>query len=680
MYSDPMPNSHDSSDFAQTAHQVVLGVDTGGTFTDFVLLDNGELRIHKVLSTPEAPEQAILQGIAELGLSPAVAAGQVHIIHGSTVATNAALEGKGVTTALISNIGFRDLLSIGRQTRRELYNLQPAPVQPPVPEALCFEMPGRVDSSGDQLENIDQQALEQLKSDLMEAGVEAVAINLLFSFLNPQPEQTIKAALQQDWFVSASHEVLPEAGEYERGIATWLNASLGPKVKHYLNRLQAGVSPCPLAVMQSTGGTMDAAVAGDTAVNMLLSGPAGGLAAAQFIARQTGLNKLLTFDMGGTSTDVALIDGDIRLTNEGRIGPWPVAVPQVDMHTIGAGGGSIAQVDAGGLLQVGPESAGAAPGPACYGKGGNRATVTDANAVLGRLQSEYFLGGNMRLDLTAAEQAMDELARSLRLSREQTALGIIRIANEHMVRALRVISIERGYHLDDFHLCCFGGAGGLHVCALAEALEMKRALIPNQGGVLSALGMVVAPTSRQLSHAVQQPLATLHATTLQDQLQQLRNQGSSALQAEGIDVADQQHQYTADLRYQGQRFCLNLPWQEDLEALAGAFHTQHELRYGHRLAMPVELVTLRCAMSAPAKISDLPALQSHPLAQPRSSAKLNGFQQPIPVYWREELAPGQEVPGPALIAETISTTLVAQNWLAQVDQYGNLMLSQLNAI
>lgn len=654
--------------------EAVLGVDTGGTFTDFVLLQGDALRIHKVLSTPDAPERAILQGIHELGLDTAVAAGSVSIVHGSTVATNAALEGKGVKTALISNIGFKDLLSIGRQTRRELYNLQPAPITPPVAAALCFEMPGRITSDGTQVDAIPDHALQALQQQLQAAGVEAVAINLLFSFLNPAPERTIKQALAERWFVSASHEVLAEAGEYERGIATWLNASLGPKVTHYLQRLQQQVSPSSLAVMQSTGGTMNAATAGQSAVNMLLSGPAGGLAAARFIARQTGFSKLLTFDMGGTSTDVALIDGDIRLTNEGSIGPWPVAVPQVDMHTIGAGGGSIAHVDAGGILQVGPQSAGAAPGPACYGQGGTQATVTDANAVLGRLPAQYFLGGNMRLDLQAARQALDALAGTLRLSRHHCAQGIIDIANEHMVRALRVISIERGYHLDDFHLCCFGGAGGLHVCALAEAMGMQQAIVPNQGGVLSALGMVVAPTSRQLSHALQQPLAEVTLSELEDILAQLQHQGKAALQEEGIATEQMHWECSLDVRYQGQRFYLNQVWDGQLQSVASRFHAQHEQRYGHRLNIPLELVNARCKISAGAAVNRLPRTGHRTRALPTSHTSLTGLAQPVPVYWREDLGSEQVISGPALIAETVSTTLLAEHWQARVDPWGNLIL------
>lgn len=656
---------------------LILGVDTGGTFTDFVLLQAGSMKVHKVLSTPNAPEQAILQGINELGINQAVATGAAIIIHGSTVATNAALEGKGVATAFVTNTGFKDMLSIGRQTRQALYNLKPAAKPIPVEEPLCFEINTRVDNQGHAIEPLTPSALHQLKQQLENANVESVAVNLLFSFLNNEAEQQIKEALRDRWFVSVSHEVLPESGEYERGIATWLNASLGPKVKHYLERLQNGVSPSPLAIMQSTGGTMDASHAGNFAVNMLLSGPAGGLAAAQFLAHQTGHHRLLTFDMGGTSTDVALIDHKVQLTNESHIGPWPVAVPQVDMHTIGAGGGSIAYCDEGGMLQVGPQSAGAQPGPACYGQGGTQPTVTDANALLGRLQPEYFLGGNMDLDLAAAETAMGQLAKQLNLSTEQTALGIIRIANEHMVRALRVISIERGHHLDDFHLCCFGGAGGLHVCALADALEIKQAIVPNKGGVLSALGMVVAEKSRQLSHSLQGSLLQYPESELTARFDALAEEGIVALEKENIQRSDIHSEFSMDLRYQGQRFYLNLPWKNSTAQIETAFHQLHEQRFGHKLDIPVELVNVRCQVSAPGAVNSLPKWQNKNNAQAKGRASLVGYDQPIAIYWRDDIAAHQTIEGPALIAETVSTTLVEAQWRAVADDWGNLILNKL---
>ncbi len=455
-----------------------LGIDTGGTFTDFVLFDGNALRIHKVLSTPQDPALAILQGIRELG----VTLPGLQVVHGSTVATNAVLERKGVRTAYIANQGLADVLTIGRQARRELYNLQPPPLPPPVPPELCIEVAARIGAAGERIGSLDGNDRQTLLAKIDALQPQAVAINLLFSFLDAADEELIESWLPDSLFVSRSSAVLPEYREYERGIATWLNAWVGPLVAGYLQRLNRQLAPARVAVMQSAGGTVSAAVAGDMAVRLLLSGPAGGLMGARFIGQQTGHTHLLTFDMGGTSTDVALIEGEIRLTSEGSIGPWPVAVPMVDMHTIGAGGGSIAAVDAGGVLQVGPESAGAAPGPACYGQGGDVATVTDANLVLGRLQPDAFLGGAMRLDTAAARRVMRQLADALGMETEAAAEGIIAVANEHMAQALRVISVQRGVDPGDHVLVSFGGAGGLHVCALAEALGMRHALVPVQAG------------------------------------------------------------------------------------------------------------------------------------------------------------------------------------------------------
>ncbi len=658
-----------------TLNNTLLGVDTGGTFTDFVLCRQSELRVHKVLSTPHAPEQAILQGIAELGLKEALAAGQVTVIHGSTVATNAALEGRGARTVFVTNKGLGDMLSIGRQTRDELYNLLPAERRPPVPPELCLEVDCRLDARGETLTPLTTEELDRLRKKLQQLQPQAVAINLLFSYLNDADERALEQAVPEGVFATRSSFVLPEYREYERGMATWLNAWLGPVVQGYLRRLQAGVAPAPLGVMQSSGGTIDADQAGQRAVNLLLSGPAGGLAAARFIGQslEDG-EKLLTFDMGGTSTDVALIDGDLKLTTEGRLGPWPVAVPMVDMHTIGAGGGSLARVDDGGLLQVGPQSAGADPGPACYGKGGRQATVTDANAVLGRLRPEFFLGGAMPLDLAAAEDAVDRLAAALALNRQQTAQGIIDVANEHMVRALRVISVQRGHDPADFRLCCFGGAGGLHVCALAEALGVNRALVPMHGGVLSALGMLVAPRERQLSRSLQQPLDAVDDKILNELLQELAARGRAQLEAEGVAPGDIREKPSLDLRYQGQSYSLTLPGG-DRAAATEAFHRTHEQRYGHRLDIPVELVNVRQQVTAPAqslRLSPWPALAP---ALPVREATLPDLGT-CTIYRREQLAAGQVLRGAALVCEQVSTTLIAPGWTGTLDRWGNLLLEQ----
>ncbi|MEN8108643.1 MAG: hydantoinase/oxoprolinase family protein, partial [Pseudomonadota bacterium] len=646
---------------------------TGGTFTDFVLFDGSSLRVHKVLSTPQAPEQAILQGVKDLG----VGLDGLQVVHGSTVATNAVLERKGVRTAYITNHGLRDVLTIGRQARRELYNLQPEPLPPPVPRELCLEVGARLGADGERVSALTDADRTALLAQLAELKPEAVAINLLFSFLDDADEREIASWLPADVFVSRSSEVLPEYKEYERGIATWLNAWVGPLVHGYLQRLGERLQPAAVTTMQSSGGTVSAAQAGKRAVRLLLSGPAGGLMGARFIGRQAGDTQLLTFDMGGTSTDVALIDGDIQLTSEGRIGDWPVAVPMVDMHTIGAGGGSIAWLDAGGMLQVGPESAGAEPGPACYGQGGERPTVTDANLVLGRLLPDAFLGGAMSLDVEAAQQVIATVATPLGLTVEAAAQGIIEIANERMAQALRVISVQRGVDPREHVLVSFGGAGGLHVCALAEALAMARALVPVHAGVLSALGMLAAPRARQLSHTRTGALLAFAEAELERALQALADRGVAAMQEEGIPASDLERDFSLDLRYQGQSYTLNLPWQ-GLAATGQAFHRAHHQRYGHQLTTPVELVNIRCNLHGRPPAIHLPqvAIDTTDRVAPRTVA-ITGYSDTVPVWPREQLTAGQSFAGPALVTETVATTWLPDGWECRVDPLGNLLLTRV---
>ena len=651
----------------------LLGVDTGGTFTDFVLWHDGRLRVHKVLSTPDAPERAILQGVRELGLTSA----GLRMVHGSTVATNAALEGKGVRTAFVTNRGFADLLTIGRQNRAELYELQPPAEIPPVPPELCLETGGRIGADGQLLEPLTAQDLEDLRAALQRLQPRAVAVNLLFSFLDDRAERAIAEVIPDDMFVALSSQVLPELREYERGMATWLNAWVGPLVQGYLQRLADGLPGASVAVMQSAGDTVAAAQAGERAVRMLLSGPAGGLVGARFVGAAAGCPKLLTFDMGGTSTDVALIDGEPRLTSEGRIGPYPVAVPMVDMHTIGAGGGSIAWLDAGGMLQVGPESAGADPGPACYGCGGERPTVTDANLVLGRLRPDAFLGGAMALDLDAARLALARVAEPLGCSVEQAAAGIVRIANEHMARALRTISVQRGIDPRGFVLTSFGGAGGLHVCELADALGLDDALVPVHGGVLSALGMLAARPGRQLSHTWQGLLAERSDDEIAAAFARLADEGRAALRAEGVADADMQLTPSLDLRYRGQSYTLNLPWRDVVQAQI-AFHQLHHERYGHDLALPVELVNLRLAVRGPGAALRLAAGEQGVSAAPSARVAVVGAEAAVPCYQRESLATGQQLIGPAVITEQVATTWLASGWQALVDPLGSLRLTRLS--
>ena len=652
---------------------MLLGVDTGGTFTDFVLLDGaGRLRVHKVLSTPEAPERAILQGVRELGLEPA----GLTLVHGSTVATNAVLEGKGARTAFVASRGFADLLAIGRQSRERLYDLQPPAPPPPVPPELCLETGGRLGPDGTVVEPLTGEDLAALRAALERLRPEAVAVCLLFAFRDGRFEREVARAVPEGCFTALSSEVLPEYREYERAVATWLTAYVGPRVAGYLGRLAAGLPGAAIAVMQSAGGTLAAAEAARLGAHLLLSGPAGGLAGARFVGEAAGRRRLLTFDMGGTSTDVGLVaDGEIRLTGEGRIGRFPVALPMVDMHTIGAGGGSIARVDAGGMLRVGPESAGADPGPACYGRGGTEPTVTDANLVLGRLLPEAFLGGAMRLDPRAARAAVARVARPLGLGVEEAALGIVRLANERMAQALRVISVERGEDPRAHTLVSFGGAGGLHVCALAEALGMREALVPVHAGVLSALGMLAAPRTRRLSRTLAVPLAGLDVASVERAYAELEAAGRAALAAEGLEACDLRCERLADLRYAGQSFTLTLPWR-GAAAAAEAFHALHERRYGHRLDLPVELVNVRVAVRGPRPALALAPAPAGPAPAPAARVRVHGVAVPVPVWRREALPAGFAFEGPALVAETVATTWVAPGWRAEVDRWGNLLLGR----
>ncbi|SDW63619.1 hydantoinase/oxoprolinase family protein [Thiocapsa roseopersicina] len=650
---------------------IIVGIDTGGTFTDLVLWRDGRVRTHKVLSTPAAPEQAILRGIAELGLDPA----GLHVIHGSTVATNAVLEGKGVRTLYVANRGLGDLLTIGRQARPDLYDLQPPARLPPVPPELCVETGGRLGADGDWVEPLTAADLDALKTTVMRLAPESVAINLLFSYLDDSAERALEDAMPEGLFVARSSEVLPLVGEYERGIATWINARIGPIVARYIGRLADGLSGARVSVMQSSGEAVTANQAARHTARLLLSGPAGGLAGAAFAAAQTGCPRLLTFDMGGTSTDVAVVDGEPRLTTDGHIAGFPVALPMVDMHTIGAGGGSIARLDAGGMLLVGPESAGADPGPACYDRGGREATVTDANLVLGRLDPNGFLGGRMRLNPDAARAALGRLAHTMGLSIEETALGVIRLADEHMARALRVISVQRGLDPRDFILTSFGGAGGLHVCALAEALGMTRALVPVHAGVLSALGMLVTPAGRTLTRTRLGLLADAGDAEIAAALDALAESGITELEQEGVARADLRVERSLDLRYRGQSHTLNLHWASVADAIA-AFHAQHRDRYGHRLDLPVELVNLRVRVRGPIPNLELPPIGASGRGSPTGSSAAYGCPTPVACWTREDLGQGRGLLGPAIIADALATTWLAPGWRADLDAVGNLMLQR----
>ena len=673
-----------------SSSRILLGIDAGGTFTDFVCVEidaekEVSIRIHKTLSSPAAPEQAILRGIREMGLQAALDNGALHIVHGSTVATNAALEGKGARTAFVTNTGFADMLEIARQTRPALYALEPAPARVKVPRELCLEIEGRIAADGTQVEALSDEAIADLVQQLVALKPEAVAINLLFSFLAPAHEQRIEAAIERalpEVLVSRSSRVLPEYKEYERGVATWLNASLGPIVYRYLSMLLKELSGNSLQIMQSSGETIAADKASRTAVNLLLSGPAGGLTALHALGLQTGTSRFISFDMGGTSTDVALLDGAPVTTNEGTIAELPVGVPMVDMHTIGAGGGSIAALDTGGMLQVGPRSAGAVPGPVCYGQGGKQVTVTDAHVVLGRIDPSSTLAGGLALDSAAALGALERLGAAMGVDANTAAEGVLAVANEQIAAAIRLISVNRGYNPQDFTLTSFGGAGGLHVCALAEAMNMTRALVPIHGGVLSALGMIVAQPGRQLSRTATALLSNLTDAEIENGLAELEAQGRE-LTAEGAQ-GPLAAKPSVDLRYKGQSYTLNVPWHSRAQAKQ-AFVALHRQRFGYDHDTELELVNLRSAVTAQGMELVLPRADSENTnrstksaankvhsTHPASSAATYGSGA-YPSIRREALDE-QEREGPLVIIELAATTFVAPGWCAKRDAIGNIEL------
>ncbi|MDQ6986576.1 MAG: hydantoinase/oxoprolinase family protein [Mariprofundaceae bacterium] len=645
---------------------MLLGIDSGGTFTDFVVCDGNNVRLHKELSTPHDPCEAILRGIAALGLAPE----SLHLVHGSTVATNAVLERKGVKTLFVSNRGLTDLLSIGRQTRRELYNL--CPPQTPVwtQAGDCFALGGRIDADGKCIALPDAENLQNLRKKA--ATYQAVAVCTLFSFLNPGQENMAAEVLPEHVFVSLSHRVLAEYREYERASTTFLNAYVGPLVQRYLRRLATSLPTRHLYVMHSTGGVMDIEQAGNNAVRMILSGPAGGLVAATEIGRQLKRSRLLSFDMGGTSTDVALLDGQAQITVEGHIADMPIAVPMLDIHTIGAGGGSIAWQDTAGLLRVGPQSAGAEPGPACYARGGEKATVTDANVVLGRIPQSAKLAGKLSLDVQRSQQVMAELGEKFGLSSEKMAQGVIRIAEENMAAALRVVSVQRGFDPADFSLLCFGGGGGLHACALGEALGVENVVLPVGSGAFSAMGMLTGKRQCDLSRSRRLLLQhTDTATQAADIFAELESEARQRMP--GLELTLEKR---ADVRYVGQGFHLSIAWQNDIEALHADFAAQHQKAYGHTLNRPLEVMTLRLTSCADTRTLQLPELAAATsCAEPIAESTVIGVGQ-VAHFHRQCLRPGHAICGPALILENTATLWLPPNWKLDVSTHGHLLLSR----
>lgn len=662
-----------------------IGIDIGGTFTDFVLFDetSDSFQTYKLLSTPHDPAEAVLKGLAARTESQTTG-GKLAIVHGSTVATNALLERKGAITALIATEGFRDLLEIGRQNRPDIYDLFSRRPTPLVPPELRFEASERVDHRGQPIQPLDLAALEPLVERLKAANVASVAVSLLFSFLYPDHENRITERLRQaGFFVSPSNEVLPEFREYERTSTTVVNAYVSPVMDRYLARLERESGATDFRVMQSNGGSIGTAQARREAVRCVLSGPAGGVVGARHVAAAAGFEQLLTFDMGGTSTDVSLCDGDIQITTESEIGGLPIRIPVIDIHTVGSGGGSIAYVDAGGALRVGPQSAGADPGPICYGRGGQQPTVTDANLILGRLAADRFLGGQMALDVAAAEAALNQLAQtaglSLRpnLSLAQTAaLGIIEVANAHMERALRVISVQRGHDPRDFTLVSFGGAGGLHAVDLSRSLSIPRVMIPPNAATLSAFGMLIADVIKDYSRTVMCSGDTPYAD-LEAMISSMAQQGLADIVAEGIPPAAVTIERLLDMRYQGQSYELMVPLTPNF---VNDFHAAHLYAYGYSEPnVPVEIVNLRLRA-----IGQLPRPRLPQAGEVASDARTALFDRrqvvlangpaEVPFYNGPDLQPGHHLVGPAVIVHPDTTVFVGPGDQLKMDTYKNLII------
>lgn len=656
-----------------------IGVDIGGTFTDLVLSDGGQLRIHKLLSTPGDPSAGMLAGLAAMTSGDLSALTQV--AHGSTVATNAILERKGAKTALITTGGFRDLLQIGRQNRPTLYALHPQIPTPLIPRDLCFDVPERLDYHGEVLTPLDVVALDRVLDTIAAQGVVAVAVCFLYSYINPLHEQMVRARIVERGILPAEHvalssEVLPEFREYERASTVALEAYVRPVMSRYIGEVRGQLpASVTLRIMKSDGGVINADTVRRQAVQTALSGPAAGVIGAFHMAKLAGFDRIITLDMGGTSTDVALCPGEVQYKAQAEIDGLPLRASLLDIETIGAGGGSIARADAGGALRVGPQSAGADPGPAAYGRGGTAPTVSDANVLLGRLDAEHFLGGGMTLDLDAARAAVDGLAVQLGLSPFHTARGIVDIANANIDRALRRVSIARGHDPRQFTLVAFGGAGPLHACEVAARLEIPRVLIPRYPGVLCALGLLVADVVIETSRPVIQQATAGVIARLRVMQAEMLTLALEALRAEGMAEEQMKFRGLLDMRYAGQSYELTIPFKG--RDILQRFHAAHERAYGHALPdRPVEIVNLRLRALGVVQPPEMPLEALHPndgsRAQIGTKQTVTGGD--LTLYDRDALQPGAQFRGAALVFQLDSTTYVPPQWSAQVDGYHNLIL------
>ncbi len=672
-----------------------VAIDTGGTFTDCVWAERGQLRMLKVFSTPADPSRAIVEALGKISPTRPVI-----LLHGTTVGTNTLLQRKGARVALVTTAGFEDAIEIGRQARPKLYDLFFDGIAPLVSADLRFGLNERTASDGEILQAPSRQDLQSLADKLRQTHPEAIAISLLFSFANPKTENAVARALKELGLpLSVSHQILPEFREYERTSTVVVNAYLQPVMQHYLNSLErrarsprrSGAAQSRIFVMQSSGGITSLASAAREPVRTLLSGPAGGVVGAAAMARRSGVERIISFDMGGTSTDVALVDGEIQAGSQAEIAGLPMGVPMLDIHTVGAGGGSIARFDAAGALRVGPESAGADPGPICYGHG-TQPTVTDANLLLGRLRPQRFLGGDFRLDLERTRRLVVEWLKrhAANLTLEQFAAGVIRVVNSTMEKAIRVVSIERGYDPREFTLVAFGGAGGLHACELAEALSIPRVMIPALPGALSAFGTLVSDVVKDYSRTVLWRVAAkLPAERLEQEFAALRRRAEAAFQEEDWSGAIN-HRHSADVRYQGQGYELNISYTRHL---IRDFRYEHQRRYGYNYPeRDVELVTLRLrstikssqAIAASSKIHVGPAGSGRPGRERLGRAPLDrapvlfgGKKLAVAIYARDSLQPAKKYSGPAVVTEYSATTVMPPGRRFWLDKWGSLLIERI---
>ena len=658
---------------------VRAGVDTGGTFTDVVVWEGGRLSNRKVLSTPRDPSQAIFEGLGDV-LNGAPGA---FIVHGTTVATNALLQRKGGRIALITTAGFEDVLAIGRQTRRDLYSLRPEDRFELIPAGLRFGVRERTLYTGRIERPVSRTEVRGIIARVRKAGVQAVAVCLLHSYVNPRNEEVIAQELEKAGLMaSVSSRLLPEHREYERTSTTAINAYLMPVMDRYLTELDRRLDRSELRIMQSNEGYISSARARLEPIKTALSGPAGGVVGARVLAVAAGIPNVISFDMGGTSTDVSLIEGRIRRTHEARIGDFPIRLPIIDIHSVGAGGGSIAFTDRGGSLRVGPQSAGADPGPACYGLG-DLPTVTDANLCLGRLDADFFLGGKMRICPERSRAAVGALGRRIGKSMMDTALGIVAVANANMEKAIRVISVERGHDPRGFALFPFGGAGGMHAVEMAAHLGLPTIVVPRNAGVLSAFGLLMADSIKDYTRSLMKPDSLVTLSELEKEFRGLEETSRRDMAEDGFADKDLILERSLDCRYLGQSYEIDVPYRKGrtaARAFLEAFHSRHKALYSYRHdGRPVEIVNLRVKAVAVTPKVPLIKERGSPVMDPRAvvgrqSIVCGRSAHDGLVLDRSRLRAGNSVRGPALVIDPESTIYLPAGHAARVDGYSNLII------